>query len=302
MPSIRRTALPIKIVAWKIMIVHDILHNAANSFETAGIPSARLDAEVLLAFCLKCERLEFFKNTDMTISKRQLAQFRALINRRLRWEPVAYLTGRKDFWTMTLEVNKDVLIPRPDTEIIVEEALDVCSKTNSAEIKKILDVGTGSGAIAIALAREIALARIVATDISAAALTLAKKNVRALKLENVIDFRRGDLFEPVEGIFDVIACNPPYMSENEYKKLPAGVKDYEPAVALLSGKNGTEFCEKLIYQAPGYLKKNGWLLLEIGAKQEKTVRRLMEESGFYDSMKMRRDYSGLPRVMKARRK
>jgi release factor glutamine methyltransferase len=254
-----------------------------------------------LAFCLNCERLEFFKNTDMTISEKQFAEFRTLVDRRLHGEPVAYLTGRKEFWTLTLEVNKDVLIPRPDTEIIVEEALDVCRKADSSEIK-ILDVGTGSGAIAIALAKEIAFARIVATDISTAALVLAKKNAGALKLENVIDFRQGDLFEPVEGIFDMIVCNPPYMSENEYKKLPAGVKDYEPAVALLAGKKGTEFYENLIYQTPDYLKKNGWLLLEIGAKQEKKVRQLIEESEFYDSMEMRRDYAGLPRVIRARKK
>ena len=118
------------------------------------IPSARLDAEVLLSFCLGCDRLEFYKNPDMTISETQLAAFRNLIARRLQWEPVAYITGRKEFWSFTLEVNKAVLIPRPDTEIIVEEALDICRKIDSSEIK-ILDIGTGSGAIALALAKEI---------------------------------------------------------------------------------------------------------------------------------------------------
>lgn len=283
------------------MIVHDILNDAAHALENAGIPSARLDAEVLLAFCLNCDRVEFLKNPDRIVSEKQFAGFRNLLDRRLLWEPVAYITGCKNFWTFSLEVNKDVLIPRPDTEIIVEEALDVCRKTDSAKLK-ILDIGTGSGAIALALAKEIAFAEIIATDISASALALARKNARALDLENKIDFRMGDLFDPVEGVFDIIVSNPPYISEVDYKKLPAGVKDYEPIAALLAGKKGTEFFEKLIYQAPGYLKKKGWLLLEIGAKQEKDVCGLLEESGFYERIAMRRDYAGLPRVIRARRK
>jgi release factor glutamine methyltransferase len=283
------------------MTVHDILNEAFHALEAAGIPSARLDAEVLLSFTLGQEKLEFLKNPEMTINEAQLSSFRNLIIRRARWEPVAYITGRKEFWTVTLEVNKDVLIPRPDTEIIVEEALEICRKIDSAEIN-ILDIGTGSGAIALALAREISNARIVATDISAAALALAQKNAGALQLEDKIDFRQGNLFEPVEGVFDIIVCNPPYISAQDYEELAAGVRDYEPQNALLAGKKGTEFYEKLIYESIDYLEKNGWLLMEIGAKQGKTVREIIEESGFYDSVEMRRDYAGLPRVMRARRK
>ena len=133
------------------MTVHDILNEATKDLEAVDIPSARLDAEVLLSFCLNCDRLEFYKNPDMTISETKLATFRNLIARRLQWEPVAYITGRKEFWTFMLEVNSSVLIPRPDTEIIVEEALNICRKIDSSEIK-ILDIGTGSGAIALALA------------------------------------------------------------------------------------------------------------------------------------------------------
>jgi release factor glutamine methyltransferase len=283
------------------MTIHDILNESTKALEAAEIPSARLDAEVLLAFCLGCDRLEFLKNPDIIINKKQLARFRNLIVRRLQWEPVAYITGRKEFWTFSLEVNRDVLIPRPDTEIIVEETLDVCRKMDSSEIR-ILDIGTGSGAIALALAEEIFQAKIVATDISAAALALARKNARVLKLINKIDFRQGDLFEPVKGVFDIIVCNPPYISAKDYEKLPEGVKDYEPTDALLAGKKGTEFYEKLTDGAKEFLEKNGWLLMEIGAKQEKRVRGLMEASGCYDSIEMRRDYAGLPRVIKARRK
>ena len=283
------------------MTVHDIINEATNDFEAVGIPSARLDAEVLLSFSLGCDHLEFYKNPDMTISETKLSAFRNLIFRRSQWEPVAYITGRKEFWTFVLEVNSSVLIPRPDTEIIVEEALNLCRKMDSSEIK-ILDIGTGSGAIAIALASEITGAKVVATDISSPALNLAQKNAAALGLKEKIDFRQGDLFEPLDDIFDIIVCNPPYIAADEYEKLPAGIKDYEPREALLAGKSGLEFYEKLIYQAAGFLKKNGWLLLEIGAKQEAGVRGIMEADGFYDSIEMRRDYAGLPRVMKARRK
>ena len=283
------------------MTVHDILNEATHDFEAADIPSARLDAEVLLSFCLGCDRLEFYKNPDMTISETQLAVFRNLIARRLQWEPVAYITGRKEFWTFVLEVNSSVLIPRPDTEVIVEEALNVCRKMDSSEIK-ILDIGTGSGAIALALASEITGAKVVATDISSEALNMAQKNAAALGLKEKIDFRHGNLFEPVNGFFDIIICNPPYISARVYEKLPTGVKDYEPREALWAGKSGLEFYEKLIYQAAGFVQKNGWLLLEIGAKQEAGVRGIMEAAGFYDGIEMRKDYAGLPRVIKARRK
>ncbi len=214
---------------------------------------------------------------------------------------MAYITGRKEFWSFTLEVNSSVLIPRPDTEVIVEEALDICRKIDSSKMK-ILDIGTGSGAIAIALAKEMPHAKVMATDISPAAVNLAQKNAAALGLKEKIDFRQGNLFEPVDGIFDIIVCNPPYISAQDYEKLPAGVKNYEPQDALLAGKSGLEFYEKLIYQAAGFVQKNGWLLLEIGAKQEAGVRGIMETSSCYDSIEMSRDYAGLPRVIKARRK
>jgi release factor glutamine methyltransferase len=283
------------------MNVYDILNESTKALEAIDSPSARLDAEVLLSFCLDCDRLEFYKNPDMTLSDAQLAAFRKLLARRLQWEPVAYITGHKEFWTFTLAVNSSVLIPRPDTEIIVEETLEVYSNYNSPQVR-ILDIGTGSGAIALALALEIPSVKVVATDTSQAALTLAKKNAAVWGLQEKIDFRQGSLFEPVEGLFDIIVSNPPYIAAKDYEELPVSVRAFEPREALLAGVSGLEFYEKLIYQAAPYLKKNGWLLLEIGAKQEAGVREIMEASGFYESIEMRRDYAGLPRVIKARRK
>ena len=283
------------------MTIWEITNEATRSFEAVGIPSARLDAEMLFSFCLNRDRLDFFKNPEMQITKTKQADFKKLVTRRLKWEPVAYITGRKEFWSFTLEVNQDVLIPRPDTEVIVEEALSIC-KTQAFDKPFILDIGTGSGAIALALAKELPQAKIVATDISPRALTLALKNARRLGLESSLKFCLGDLFESVDGIFDIIVSNPPYIADQEYQELPAGVKDYEPRQALWAGQTGMEFYEKLIYQSKNHLKENGWILLEIGAKQGESVRSMMESAGVYDRIDMRADYAGMPRVIKGRKR
>ncbi len=273
------------------MTIREIIHKTMQIFEAAGIPSARLDAEILLAFCLNCDRLEFIKNPDKTIHRAQLSTFNQLVIRRLRWEPVAYITGRKDFWSFTLEINSSVLIPRPETEVVIEEALTVY-RTQCFNRPCILDIGTGSGAIALALAKEIPEAQITATDISLPALQLAQKNACTLGLENSITFLQGDLFQPVHGKFDIIVSNPPYIGAEEYETLAAGVKDFEPREALWAGETGVEFYEKLIYQAHSRLKENGWLLLEIGAKQSETVRALMAENTcFYDRIDVSADYA-----------
>jgi release factor glutamine methyltransferase len=284
------------------MTVRKIIFEATQKLEEAGIPSARLDAEVLLAFLLRCDRLAFIKSPDDTLSKNHLADFDRLIARRAGGEPVAYLTGRKAFWSFVLKVNPSVLIPRPDTEVIVEEALSVVRQESWIR-PRILDIGTGSGAIALALAREIPGASVTATDISKAVLKTAQKNAAALKLNHSIVFREGDLFEPVDGRFDMIVSNPPYIGAEEYESLPAGVKNFEPEEALRAGQTGLEFYEKLIYQAHGYLAENGWLLLEIGARQKQEVRAIFEaHEDFYERIDVREDYAGLPRVIKGRRK
>lgn len=281
------------------MTVREILNEATRELETAGMETARLDAEVLLAFCLNCDRLEFLKNPDMQISKSQLAVFNKLVSRRLKWEPVAYITGRKEFWSFTLEVNKGVLIPRPDTEIILEEALAVGKNIIAP---RIADIGTGSGAIALALAKELPEPKITATDISPTALKVAKKNARNLKLGKNIEFLKGDLFAPVKGLFDIIVSNPPYISAAKYEELPRGVKDFEPKIALLAGQTGVEFYEKLIYQSKNHLKKDGWLLMEIGAPQAEKIRDIMQECAFFEDIDVRRDYAGHDRVIKGRKK
>jgi len=283
------------------MTVREIIFKATQRLEEAGIPSARLDAEVLLAFLLRCDRLAFFKNPENPVGEEQRAAFDRLIERRTGGEPVAYITGRKNFWSFALDVHAGVLIPRPDTEVIVEEALAVL-RQESWSHPRILDIGTGSGAIALALACEVPGAAVTATDISKTALETAQKNAAALKLDRVV-FLRGDLFEPVKGRFDLIVSNPPYIGADEYESLPAGVKNFEPEEALRAGQTGLEFYEKLIYQAHGYLAENGWLLLEIGARQKQEVRAIFEaHKDFYEHIDVREDYAGLPRVVKGRRR
>ncbi len=280
------------------MTLFEIIMDATQKLETAGMDSPRLDAEVLLAFCLGCDRIDFLKNPDRRPDDASLAAFNLLLERRLRWEPVAYLTGQKAFWSFTLEVSPEVLIPRPDTEVLVEAALALC-QTDALIAPDILDIGTGSGAIALALASELPQARITATDISEAALAVANKNARRLGLEKSVTFIEGDLFEPVAGSFDLIVSNPPYIGADEYAALPPGVKIYEPQMALLAGQTGLEFYEKLVYSASSHLKKNGWLLLEIGAKQAESVSTLMNM--LYEHVEVRADYAGLFRVVKGRR-
>ncbi|MEN6374171.1 MAG: peptide chain release factor N(5)-glutamine methyltransferase [Smithella sp.] len=283
------------------MLVHDILNEAARNFTEAGIPSPRLDAEILLSFCLGCDRIDFIKNPAAPVDDKTLASFQQLVARRLAWEPVAYITGRKEFWSFVLEVNSSVLIPRPDTEVLVEETLYIYKQLDLAEIR-ILDIGTGSGAIALALASEIPAARLTATDVSAAALATARKNAHRLNLDHQIKFLQGDLFEPVDDFFDIIVANPPYIADEEYDKLPTGVKDYEPAAALLAGAGGLDFYRKIVAGAPGHLKNNGWILLETGSNQGTQINNIFESSGQYSDISIRNDYAGLPRVIKARRK
>ena len=225
------------------MTIGEVLSETATQFHAAGIPTARLDAEVLLACCLRCERIEFIKSPARTIEGEDLTRFTIMVARRLAGEPVAYITGRKAFWSFTLEVTPDVLIPRPDTEVLVEEALAICRKEGWIG-PRIADIGTGSGAIALALASELPQAHITATDASPAALKLAEKNARRLGLYKAISFHCGDLLAPLDGLWDMIVSNPPYIAAREYDALPRGVRDYEPKEALWAGENGLEFYEK----------------------------------------------------------
>lgn len=245
-------------------------------------PVDRADADILRAFVLGCRRAQLGLQPSLTSA--QQARYESLLARRAAGEPVAYLTGEKEFWSLALKVTPDVLIPRPDTELLVEWALQLAPQ-------RVADVGTGSGAVVLALATELPRARFTATDISAAALAIAGLNARTLKLGNV-EFLQGHLLEPLGGDFDLIVSNPPYIAERD-PHLPA--LRYEPALALTSGADGLDAIREIVGQAPAHLKSGGWLLLEHGAEQGAAVRELLKQAGFL-RIETRRDLAGHERA------
>lgn len=245
-------------------------------------PVDRADADILRAFVLGCSRAQLVLQPSLTSV--QQTRYESLLARCAAGEPVAYLTGEKEFWSLTLNVTPDVLIPRPDTELLVEWALQLAPQ-------RVADVGTGSGAIALALAKEMPQARFTATDISAPALAIARLNAQTLKLDNV-EFLQGSLLEPLVGDFDLIVSNPPYIAERD-PHLPA--LRYEPALALTSGADGLDAIRAIVGHAPAHLKSGGWLLLEHGADQGAAVRELMQKTGF-TRVETRRDLAGHERA------
>jgi release factor glutamine methyltransferase len=278
--------------------VQSLLHRTALSFARAGSSSSALDAEILLMHVLGVSRTDLHVQAQREISPEEQNAFDALVKRRLGGEPVAYLIGRREFWSIDLEVDSAVLVPRPETEILVEEVLRFASDAEP-DAFRIADVGTGSGAIVLALAGALKRARLVATDISRKALAVAFRNARRLRLEDRITFLAGDLLEPLKGGFECIVSNPPYLSEREFASLMRDVREFEPRNALVAGAEGTEVHQRLIGTAPMHLRRGGRLFLEIGPDQKMQVEEYFLKKGYYKDIRFRRDYGGLWRVASA---
>lgn len=281
----------------------ETLRAAAALLSRAGIESARLDAELLLAEAVGCERGRLYLRYDTALGAREADLFRSLLARRMNGEPVAYITGRREFWSLDFIVTPAVLVPRPETELLVETAIGLfAAEAEISNLKlKILELGTGSGAIAVSLAKEIEGAEIWATDISAPALEVARANARRHGVEGNIRFLEGDLFDPVReraGFFDVIVSNPPYVRRGELASLAREVRDFEPRIALDGGADGLDFYRRIVAQAPRYIAAHGSVVVEIGADMEESVARLFEESG-YASVRAHQDLSGKDRVVRA---
>jgi release factor glutamine methyltransferase len=276
-----------------------LLDWTARFLSQKGSESPRLDAEVLLAEVLGCERIALYTRYDEEATEAARQRFRDLIRRRIEGCPVAYLVGRKEFFSLRFEVNSSVLIPRPDTECLVTECLALAKELSELTV---LDVGTGSGAIAVAVAKQHKGARVTATDVSAEALAVAERNAARHGVAERVSFLRGDLFAPLpQGQpFDFIVSNPPYIPHADLPSLPPGVRDYEPHVALDGGPDGFVVFDRLIEQARGYLKPGGWLLVEIGLPQEIQARRRIESIAGYDLGRIIIDGSGHPRLLRAR--
>jgi len=317
----------------------DYLTLAGNHLRAKGIESDRIDAELLLSEALGMSRVELYTNHERPLSTSEVDRFRDLLRRRAAREPVAYILGRREFWSLEFSVDRRVLIPRPETETLVETALRACTgrlgsiaaptryeadapNANDAVdeleptrgapggkarpavpllAERLLDIGTGSGAIAVALAVELPELTIVATDESAATLEVAPRNAARHGVAERIDFRCGDLFAAIadEEIFDVIVSNPPYVKDHEVSEMEPEVRDWEPRGALFSGIDGMRETARIIDGAARHLKTDGWLILEVGT-QVAEVRERLASRGWRDVRSVP-DLAGRDRVVAARR-
>lgn len=288
-----------------LLNIKDALARSTAWLAEKGIPPARLDAEVLLAHVLGMSRLDLYLAWDRPLNEDEKGLYRALLQRRSEFEPVAYITGKREFFSLEFRVTPDVLVPRPETELLVEEALELAkAMTGDREARppRIADVGTGSGAVVIALATHLPGARFVATDVSAAALAVAAENAQTHGVGGAIEFRKTSLLDDVEGPFDLVASNPPYVAERDRASLPPDVARHEPAEALFAGEDGLDVISALIPSAAERLRPGGWMAVEIGAGQIGEVARLLEENGCFERPRVKPDYQGIERVVSARRR
>lgn len=267
-----------------------------------GIDSPRLSAELLLCHVVGLTRIELYTKFDRPVPQGQLDMLRDLVRRAGLHEPVAYLTGRTEFYSIELDITSDCLIPRPETELLVQRAIEFLRTRDGVQFA--CDLCTGSGCIAVAVAKNFSNARVIATDISARALEVAARNVDKHGLNERIELLQGDLFEPlVEQLdvteFDLIVCNPPYVSNAEYETLAKNVRDYEPAPALLAGTDGLDIYRRLIEKVDEFLKPGAVLMLEIGYAQGPAVRELLEQTGAFANITIEKDPNDNDRVVTA---
>jgi len=280
--------------------LRDALRWAIRLLAAQGLESPRLDAELLLGHLLGLGRAQVYAHDDEVLSQEASVRYRNLVRRRAGHEPVAYLIGRRAFWDLDLEVAKGVLIPRPETEHLVEAALGWCT-VQGDRLLRIVDVGTGSGAIAAALAKHVANGRVAATDLSATALAIARRNMVRAGLVLRVSLIRADLLEALAGPLDLIAANLPYIPRAEIGALDADIRDYEPRMALDGGLDGLDLIRRLLARAPAVLAKPGLLLLEIDHRQAKQVARLCGCHLPDADVRVIPDYAGLGRVVRAER-
>ena len=276
----------------------------ADYLKKSGSPSPRLDAEVLLAACRKCERIALYTAFEEIVADDVRSSFRELVKRRAAGTPVAYLVGKKEFYSLSFQVTPDVLIPRPETEHLVVAALDLLSAIPADVVPQVVDVGTGSGAIAVSLAKHAAKnAKFIATDISPAALAIARKNAAEHSVSDRVEFHEADLLSklPAERLHDLIVSNPPYIGLQEEATLAPQVRDHEPRLALFAGPSGTEIIARLIPQAAVRLKGGGYLLMEVSPLIASAAQDLVQQSRSFEPATLLKDLAGLPRVIQAKR-
>lgn len=264
----------------------------------------RLDAELLLAEACGCQRIELYTQFEQPVSEETRSRFREMVKRRAAGTPVAYLLGRREFYSLNFAVTPDVLIPRPETEFAVIAVLDrLKQRPADAEPARIVDVGTGSGAIAVTVAKHAPTAIVTAVDLSPGALDVARGNAAAHGVAERISFIEGDLLSalPPDSRFDIVVSNPPYVSRQEMEQLAPEVHNHEPHLALVGGETGTEVIARLAPQAAERLLPGGCLIMEISPMIEAQVRELLAADGRWQAIHVKKDLAQLPRVVEARR-
>ena len=273
---------------------------SAEYLKGKGVASGRLDAEHLLAYVVGVGRLQLYLEYDRPLTPGELDGFRPLLKRRAKREPLQYIVGRQPFRELDLVVTPAVLIPRPETEVLVDEILSWAEEQGREDLKAI-DVGTGSGAIALSLAIEGPFASVVATDIDEDALEVARRNRDAAQLAETVELRLGSLLDPVEANerFDVVTSNPPYVAESDADGLEPEVREWEPRDALFGGPDGLDVLTKLTGGAHSVLRQGGLLALEVGAGQAERVTTMLEGVGSYEDVTVKRDYTGRERIVLA---
>ena len=281
-----------------------------------GIDNPRLDSEVLLAHLLKLDRVGLYLNFDRPLSKDELSSFREIVKRRGSREPLQYITGHQEFWSLDFKVTPDALIPRPETEILVEEALKVVSGQWSVVSENrpliILDLCTGSGCIAISIAHELKEAIVYAVDVSEAALKVARENAEKNGVQDKVTFLKGDLYGALENrppttdhrplLFDLIVSNPPYIKNIDIPNIQPEVRDYEPRMAVDGGTEGLDFYKRIVADAPNHLSPHGWLMVEVGEGQADAVSKMMADTGAFEGISTVKDLAGIERVVEAHKK
>lgn len=279
-----------------IMTIHELVQGARDRFVNAGISAslAAFDAEVLARQVLGWDRARFLSDRNEKASSVFLLKYEPLVARRERREPVSYILGTREFWGLDFEVGPAVLIPRPETELIVEETLALIGRNGSP---RIIDVGTGSGCIAIVLAREIPGARITATDVSVEALTVARRNAMRHGVADRVTFIETSFLEGIESGADAIVSNPPYVPSVSVRGVTPEVREYEPRVAVFSGEDGLDGVRSVLNGAASKLAPGGWLIMEFGCGQDDSVTALVESTAGLRLVKVRHDLQDIPRTV-----
>ena len=276
-------------------------------FARKDVDSPRLSAELLLSHVLGAPRIKLYTDYERVLSDQQLSTYRALVQRAADQEPIAYLTGRAHFFNLEFDVTPDVLIPRPDTETIVENVLQLSRNTAGFEAPRVLDLCTGSGCIAAAIAHHLKAATVIAIDISEKAVAVARRNIEQLKLGDRVAVEQGDLFEPISHMvdaqpFDLILSNPPYIASAKIDRLDHSVKDYEPKIALDGGADGLAITRRILESAPDRLRAGGRVYIEIAYDQAGAALDAAKSHDQLDEVRVLKDNAGNDRVLTARRK